>query len=288
MIKRLSVLLIAMSTILVACSVSDLESWLIEDSAKVAPVVNGEAIYHFLDVGQGDSTLIQSNEATILIDTGRHDSDVIFEHLNQLGVIEIDLLILTHPHADHIGNADQIIRQYGPSEVWMDGNQASSKTFELLVDALIETDTDVVEARSGLDVEVGDFLIEIIHPAHLTGDFNNDSISGMITYGELRFLFTGDAEERSEFEMLDSGFDLEADIFKVGHHGSSTSNTREFIEAVNPEIGIYSASENNSYGHPHIEVESLFDELGIEFLGTAEHGTIKIVTDGENYTVELE
>ncbi|WP_413374679.1 ComEC/Rec2 family competence protein [Alkalihalobacillus sp. 1P02AB] len=271
-----------------ACSLEEIEAWIFIEETPSAPIVEGEAVVSFLDVGQGDSTLIQSEKTTILMDTGRHDSDVLFHQLEHLGIEKIDLLILTHPHADHIGNADQVIYQFSPDEVWIDGNEATTRTFERLLDALIETETPVVEPRAGEVYEQGDFLIEILHPYELTGHLNNDSISTRITYGEVTFLLTGDAEQRSEERMLESDLNLKSDIYKVGHHGSSTSNSRRFVEAVSPEVAIYSAESDNSYGHPHWEVVDLFDELGIDLYGTAEHGTITIYTDGETFDLYYE
>lgn len=284
----------ALSVLLFGCSEDDLISLLETDQradnqvATAPEITEGEAVVSFLDVGQGDSTLIQSDETTILIDTGRHDGDVIFDHLEEKGVTNIDLLIFTHPHADHIGNGDEIVLQYEPEEVWIDGNEATSQVFERLVDALIETNTEVYEPTRGEAIEVGSFLLEVINPDELTEDLNNDSIGLRLTYGDVQFLFTGDAEESAEQAIVDSGMDLDADILKMGHHGSNTSTTIPFLEAVTPEVAIYSASENNSYDHPGPEAIGRVEQFGAELFGTIENGTITIITDGENYEVQTE
>ncbi len=224
----------------------------------------------------------------MLIDTGRHDSDAIFNHLEEHGVETIDLLILTHPHSDHIGNADLIVQQYEPAEVWMDGNEATSQTFERLIDALLEADAEYVEPRAGEAYDYGSIQLDIIHPAELTGNLNNDSLSLIVTYGEVSFLFTGDAEERSEQTMTELGIDLQVDIYQVGHHGSSTSNSEIFLDAIQPQVAIYSAGENNSYGHPHVEVLERLEQRNIEVFGTEQHGTVTLVTDGEWFELSTE
>ncbi|KMK76624.1 hypothetical protein AB990_10175 [Alkalihalobacillus pseudalcaliphilus] len=273
-----------MALFLGGCSLEELERIVTTTTKQIqSPIVEGEAMIAFLDVGQGDSTLIQSEQVTILIDTGRHDSELIFSRLEEFNVDSIDLLVLTHPHADHIGNADRVIEQYEPNEVWIDGNEATSRTFERLIDVLLESEVTVNEPRAGESYEVGDILIDVLSPFELTGNLNDDSISMRITYGDVRLLTTGDAERRSEMKMLESGSDLAADIYKVGHHGSSTSNTKEFVQAISPEVAIYSAGKDNQYGHPHREVIALTEQLGIDMYGTSEHGTVIIATDGETF-----
>lgn len=203
-------------------------------NAADAPLVDGEASVTIFDVGQGDSALVQSDDTTILIDTGRHDSDVIFDHLSFEEIDQIDLLILTHPHADHIGNADEIVRMYNPHTVWIDGNETTSQVFERLVDSLLESDAEVIEPMAGESYEQGEFLIDVLNPSEeLTGDLNNDSVSIKLTYGEVSFLFTGDAEEPGEHLMVDSGMDLKSEVLIMGHHGSNTSSNDFFLMKCN-------------------------------------------------------
>lgn len=258
-------------------------------NAADAPLVNGEASVTIFDVGQGDSALVQSDDMTILIDTGRHDSDVIFDHLSFEEIDQIDLLILTHPHADHIGNADEIVRMYNPHTVWIDGNETTSQVFERLVDSLLESDAKVIEPMAGESYEQGEFLIDVLNPSEeLTGDLNNDSVSIKLTYGEVSFLFTGDAEEPGEQLMVDSGVDLKSEVLIMGHHGSNTSSNDFFLDEVQPDIAIYSAGENNSYGHPGEYALTRVENVGADVLGTIENGTITIRTDGQIINVETE
>ncbi|MEK4566733.1 ComEC/Rec2 family competence protein [Alkalihalobacillus sp. FSL R5-0424] len=256
---------------------------------SVAPLVDGEASVTIFDVGQGDSALVQSDEATILIDTGRHDSDAIFDHLAAEEIDHIDLLVLTHPHADHIGNADEIVQRYDPQTVWIDGNETTSQVFERLVDSLLESDAEVIEPIAGESYEQGDFLINVLHPSEeLTGDLNNDSVSLRLTYGEVSFLFTGDAEKPAEQEMVDTGLDLQSEVLIMGHHGSNTSSHDFFLEEVQPDIAIYSAGENNSYGHPGESAIRRVEKVGADIYGTIENGTVNVRTDGQTIRVETE
>jgi competence protein ComEC len=258
-------------------------------NAANAPLVDGEASVTIFDVGQGDSALVQSDDTTILIDTGRHDSDVIFDHLSFEEIDQIDLLILTHPHADHIGNADEIVRMYNPHTVWIDGNETTSQVFERLVDSLLESDTEVIEPMAGESYEQGEFLINVLNPSEeLTGDLNNDSVSIKLTYGEISFLFTGDAEEPGEHLMVDSGMDLKSEVLIMGHHGSNTSSNDFFLDEVQPDIAIYSAGENNSYGHPGENALTRVENMGADVFGTIENGTITIRTDGQIINVVTE
>ncbi|WP_161524706.1 MBL fold metallo-hydrolase [Alteribacter lacisalsi] len=251
-------------------------------------VLSGELTVSFLDVGQGDATLFQTEEATILIDAGRHDRSDVVEHLESLGVEEIDVLAGTHPHADHIGQMADVISSYPVHEIWMSGGEAGSQTFERTLDAILASEAAYEEPRAGDVFEVGDLLITMVHPVNLTGDLNEDSLSMNIEYGDIHFLLTGDAEHGAEAEMLERNEPLEATILKAGHHGSSTSSTPDFVRAVMSEAAIYSAGVDNQYGHPHEEVRALFSDMDISFYGTAEHGTLTVVTDGAGYDIYTE
>ncbi|AXF57363.1 MBL fold metallo-hydrolase [Salicibibacter kimchii] len=260
-----------------------------EEMDAVPPTDEGIATISFLDVGQGDSTLIQEGNTTILIDTGRHDNDAIFDHLEAHGVTGIDLLVFTHPHTDHIGNGDKIVEAYEPEEVWMDGNETTTDTFERLIDALLASNTEVVEPSAGETYDIGSFLLELTHPGEeLSGDFNNDSVSFRMHYGDVSFLFTGDAEEQAEQQMIDDDMDISADVYNMGHHGSDTSSQRFFVEEVSPDVAVYSAGEGNPYEHPHEEVLQRVEDQGSDIYGTLEDGTVTVTTDGESLDIDTE
>lgn len=244
-------------------------------------------VYYF-DVDQGDATLLLGPDFTILIDAGRHDRSDVVQHLREAGVDAIDLFILTHPHSDHIGQCDRVLAAFPVREVWMSGDIHTSRTFERCIDAILASDAYYYEPRAGETFDVGSAHIEVVHPAEVTGDYNNGSISLRVRYGDLIFLFTGDAEAEAEREMLARGHNLAATILHLGHHGSRTSSTFDFLRSVNPEVAIYSAGIDNSYGHPHPEVLQRINSLGITLYGTDIHGTVTVQTDGRGYTIVTE
>ncbi|MDQ0338866.1 beta-lactamase superfamily II metal-dependent hydrolase [Caldalkalibacillus uzonensis] len=258
------------------------------DTDPVLERFEGNMIAHFIDVDQGDATLLEGPDFTVLIDAGRHDRDDVVPYLKSVGVEYIDLIIGTHPHADHIGQLDRVLAEFPVQEVWMSGDTHSTRTFERAVEAILQSDATYYEPRAGETFEIGSLRIEVVHPETLTGDLDEGSISIRAVYGEVALLFTGDAGQASEQEMIARGHQLQADIFQLGHHGSSTSNGEEFLQAVKPKVAIYSAGQDNSYGHPHREVVQLISSLNIPLYGTAEHGTIWVITDGAEFSVDYE
>jgi competence protein ComEC len=266
--------------VLVGCSELSEKVTLTEEIA-----VSGEATIHFIDVGQGDATLLQGPDFTVLIDAGRHDRNDVVPYLTSVGVKELDLVIGTHPHADHIGQMDKVMQAFPVKEVWMSGDSHTSQIFERVLNAIFEHEVDYYEPRAGEHFEIGSLHIRVVNPVEVTGDLHEGSISLVATYGDISILFTGDAEKQTENAMLDRKEAINAQIFQLGHHGSSTSNTEKFVKEVNPEIVIYSAGADNSYGHPHQEVIELFSTLNIPMYGTIKNETIVISTDGLSYTI---
>ncbi len=257
------------------------------EQTAVAPV-DGALTVYFFDVGQGDATLLAGPNWTIVIDAGRHNRSDVVPHLQSAGVESIDLLIGTHPHADHIGQFPQILETFPVREVWMCGDSHSSRTFERALDAILSSGAAYHEPRAGESYRMGSALIEVLHPVELTGNLNESSICVRVTFGQVSVVLTGDAEAASERAMIQRGHNLSAQILRLGHHGSETSSTREFLEAVRPEVAIYSAGEGNSYGHPHDVVLQRLARMGIPVLGTDRHGTIHVQTDGTTYQVTSE
>jgi competence protein ComEC len=257
---------------------------------SAAPVVAtpaaGELRAHFLDVGQGDATVVVAPDATMLIDTGRHDSDDVVTALDSLAVTHLDVVAITHPHADHIGQLDEVLANVTVDEVWMSGTPATTQTFEEAIAAVEASGVAYEEPRAGDTTTVGSLLVEIVHPRQLTGEAHPDSLAMRVTYGSVSFLFTGDAELTSEAEMLARGPEaVAATVYQLGHHGSATSTSPEFLAAVAPEVGVYSAGEDNPYGHPDPDVLARLAGAGVEVYGTDVHGTVTVATDGDTYAV---
>lgn len=244
---------------------------------------------HFIDVGQADASLIeftQDGESfNILIDSGDWNSNAVVNYLSHRKIEHLDIIVGTHPHADHIGQIDQIIAQFGVEEVWLSGDTATSQVFERVIDAIDQNDIGYHEPRAGEIYDIGPLVMEVVHPQSVNGNLNNGSISLRLVYGEVAFLLTGDSEEEAERGMLNRGANLEADILKLGHHGSNTSTIPAFLDAVNPKVGIISVGKNNQYGHPHDEVVTRVKDKDIDLYATHINGTIIVETDGKSYKV---
>ena len=237
----------------------------------------------YLNVGQADATLLQGPACTMLIDAGRHNRSDVVDHLHAAGVESIDYLVGTHPHADHIGQFSAVLAEFPVDEIWMSGWEHTTLTFERALDAILDSDAGYHEPRAGEREDCGALGVEVLLPTEPLQDIH-DGIALRVTHGDVRFLFTGDAEAAHEEEMLGRG-GVAAEVLQLGHHGSRTSTTRSFLDAVSPDVGIYSAGEDNSHGHPHDSVIARLTRAEIPVYGTPVHGTVVVVSDGERFTV---
>jgi competence protein ComEC len=210
----------------------------------------------------------------------------VVSYLEEIGVESIDLLVGTHPHADHIGQFAEVLETIPVSEVWMSGDTNTTATFEDAIDAVAASGAGYHEPRAGEVFQLGSARIEVLNPTHLTGEANEGSVMFRLIFGDIAFMFTGDAEAPTEREVLDSGRDLQSQILKLGHHGSDTSSSLAFLLAVKPKLAIYSAGLDNTYGHPSPKTLENLEMLDIPTLGTIDEGTIVVSTDGKTYEVE--
>lgn len=257
-------------------------------SGPVPP--EGELAVHFLDVGQGDAALLLHEDARILIDTGDHRGSEVVTALRRLGVDRLDLVIVSHPHADHLGQFDRVLAAVAVDEVWWSGSVTTTRTFERAIDALESSTAAYEEPRAGDRARFGPVEVEVLHPrpGGSLRDLHDAMLVVRVTHGDVRFLFTGDAEAAVEARLLADPAGVRADVLKVGHHGSRTSTTRAFLDAVSPSIAVYSAGAGNRYGHPHDEVVARIEAAGIELLGTDRVGTVVVSTDGRAITVRTQ
>lgn len=233
----------------------------------------------FIDVGQGDSEFIElPNGETLLIDAGTNETGAdVVSYISSLGYTSIDYVVGTHPHEDHIGGLDDVIRTFDIGSVYMPKVTADTKTFEDVLDAVAEKGLSINTAKAGVSIVDGDGLsVKMLAPVLDEYDNTNDySAVIKVAYGDTSFLFTGDAEEYAE--SLITG-DVDSDVLKVGHHGSSTSTGEAFLERVSPSYAVISCGLGNSYGHPHTEtIEKLG---GIPVFRTDEMGTIVATSEG--------
>ena len=248
----------------------------------------GNFSYHFIDVGQGDCTLILSEENAILVDSGTGESAYgTVEYIRQY-TDTIDYMILTHPHEDHIGGADDILEAFTVNNVIMPDASAETVVFTKLLDALEKEGCPVIKSVPGSVYQCGEMLIEIFAPiSDSYYETNNYSVVSKITAGGISALITGDAEEYAESEILSrfEPYKLDSYILKSGHHGSSTSTSEEFFAAVSPEIAVISCGEGNSYGHPHREHIALLEDSGTEYYRTDEDGTVVVLVENGEISV---
>lgn len=241
---------------------------------------------HFLDVGQADSILVQTPSGlNMLIDAGNNDDDTtVVNYIKAQGISKLDVLIGTHPHEDHIGGLDSVIKTFNIGQVVMPRVTHTSQTYKDVLTAILDKGLKVTEAKAGLNLDLGaDIKVQVVAPNRSGYDeLNNYSAVVKLIYADISFLFAGDAGELSENEMLTSGYDLKADVLKVGHHGSDTSSSRSFLSRVQPKIGIISVGNNNSYGHPAQTALDNLTAVGSKIYRTDQAGTIVVESDGEN------
>jgi len=245
----------------------------------------------FSNVGQGDCILLKTDGHNMLIDAGDLGKDqVVLNYLAKNNVTTLDYLVATHPHSDHIGSMPSVIRKMDNiSTVIMPDKTHTTKAFENLIDAIEEKDIAVTIPKSGDVFNLGDANIQVLAPnnARYT-NINDYSIVLRVDFGETVFLFTGDAEAKSENEQLQNRLPLKADVLKVGHHGSSTSSTPKYLDTVSPSYAVISSGANNVYGHPNNEILSYLNAKNVVIYRTDTNGTIVFTSDGEEISVHTE
>ena len=244
---------------------------------------------HFLDVGQADSILLQvPGGKNILVDAGNNDDgSLVTGYLNQLGIKKIDFLVGTHPHEDHIGGMDNVIKAFEIGKVFMPNKTNTTKTYEDVLLALKAKNLKITNAKAGVSLlEQDNIKINFIAPNKTKyEDLNNWSAVLHVQYGDTAFLLTGDAEQLSEKEMLAAGANLKADVLKIGHHGSSSSTSQKFFNAVIPKYAVISVGKDNDYGHPHKETLTKLSKAEIKLYRTDLNGTVVFTSDGKNINV---
>ncbi len=252
---------------------------------------NSPLCVSFIDVGQGDCALISCNGINILVDGGEaENSSAVIKYLEDNEIDYIDCYILTHPHSDHIGAAISILNNTECGKVFTtyfsEFNIPTSSLFENLIDAIYENGVELVTVDAGDKYTFGDVEIEIIAPIIESDDYNEMSIVFIASYLDTRCLFTGDTTKEVEYQILNNTSDVDCDIIKIAHHGSTTSNSDDFIKAVSPDVAVISCGKDNSYGHPHREIISMLEENDIEYFRTDLMGTIVYYGDGKNMKIE--
>lgn len=288
--NKAAVRLTSLLTALVILGASWIGYQLFGDDPK--PINPGTDVsVHFIDVGQGDCELIRVGDQSILIDAGENDKgNTVVDYLNKQGIEKIDLFIGTHPHSDHIGGMDTVINRMEVGEVLMpelpDSLIPTTKTYTDVLTAIADKNLPVTAAEPGQVYTFGDATLEILGPLRNYDDLNDMSVVAKLTYGSTTFLFGGDMEKEVEDDLLGAKADVRADVLKLSHHGSKTSNSKAFLDAVGADTYAICVGAGNSYGHPHDQVLNRIS--GKQVYRTDLNGDIVIGTDGANLTVQTE
>jgi len=260
-----------------------------------SPAAHSTVKVHMIDIGQGDSILIEAPEANVLIDAGENGKgDDVIDYLKAHGITTIDIAIGTHAHSDHIGGMDDVVRGMNVKKVILseiaEESVPTTKTYTSLLTAILEKGLSITTAKVGDTYNLGDGAsLQIVGPNGVFKDLNNTSVVCRLTYGENSFLFTGDCEAQAEAAILQrKGITVSADVLKVGHHGSDTSTSDEFLEAVDPDIALISVGTGNTYGHPIPSTIEKLENRNIQIYRTDLSGSVIVTSDGKNLTVTTE
>ena len=244
-----------------------------------------------LEVGKADCLVLQCDGESMIIDGGNEgDEDYILEHLEDMGIEGFRYLVNTHPHEDHLGSLDAVVLAYPVEQAYLSPREHTTKSYENLLGALEEKNVPTSVPSPGDTFALGGAQITVLSPDPDADydEINDWSLVLLAEYGDVRYLLMGDAETPVETDLLESGADLSADVLKVGHHGSSTSSKRDFLQAVSPDYAVITCDYTESAGAPHDEVAARLEELEIPVLRTDLSGVLTLHTDGRDVSVETE
>ena len=243
---------------------------------------------YFIDVGQADCLYAEQGGCTLLVDGGNiEDGPLVAKYLTELGVDHLDYVIVTHAHEDHCGGIDSILYSIPCRELILPNREIESWVYQSAIDAARKTGAVIQHAVEGEARSVGAARLTFLCCDTGSPDnLNESSIVCKLSYGDIDFMLTGDAEALNEEEILADGYPVDCEILKAGHHGSSTSNTMPWLEAVSPEVVVISVGKNNDYYLPHRSVLDSFGSIGASVLRTDTMGTIIVETNGSNYFIQ--
>ena len=283
--KRLISLFLLLALLLAGCVQTPAET----TPPGTTPPASQTLSVHFLDVGQADCALLECGGEYMIIDGGNvEDSSMVVSYLQKQGVTELEAVICSHAHEDHVGGLPGVLAVFPTKAVYAPTRTYSSNCFDDFVYYTDQQGLTITIPRPGDTLTLGDATITVLGPVESYAETNNTSIVLLVQFGENTFLFTGDMEVDAENDMLDAGAKVKADVLKVGHHGSNTSTGYRFLYEVDPDYAVISVGEGNSYGHPHEEPMSRLRDADVTIYRTDEMGTVIAVSDGKSITFTWE
>ena len=256
-------------------------------AASTAPMPYPALEVAFIDVGQGDAILVDQGTTEVLIDGGPSSgSQALLSYLRGHVDGPLEAVVATHPHADHIGGLPAVLASFDVEDVWVNGETATTQAYRLFITAATEEGCPLETGYRGETLQAGDLAFKVLSPEALSDTTNENSLVLELDYGNVSFLFTGDAGADSEASTLAAGLLHQVTVLKVGHHGSRYSSSAAFLQATRPAVAVYMAGAGNSYGHPHAETLAGLAGIGGIVCGTDKNGTVVVDSDGNMYSVE--
>lgn len=243
----------------------------------------------FIDVGQGNCTLVHMGDTAILVDSGEVGAaQTVISYIKNLGIDELDCVLVTHPHSDHMGAMTKILYEFEIKDLIMpeipEDIIPTNSTYEKFLTAVSDTAENVIPAEAGMTYSYGEMNLEILAPLHGYDNLNDMSAVSRVSFGETSMMFMGDASTAVEKDLLNTGKDFSADIINIGHHGSKTASSQKWLEAVNPGFAVICCGADNEYGHPHSVVTERLDNIGIEYYRTDLNGTVVFQSNSKEFT----
>ncbi len=265
---------------------SDTQNKSDETQTKENFIAEDKLVVDYIDVGQADSILLRNKDKTMLIDAGTNEQGKnVVSFLKEEGISKIDYLIGTHPHEDHIGGLDDVINNFEIGKIYMPKRETTTKTFKDVLNAIKNKNLTITQPKKGEIIDLGQAKCEFMTEPIIDDDnINLSSLTLRVEFGNNSFLFMGDAEKQNEKTITWP----KTDVLKVGHHGSDTSSSKEFLEQVNPKYSIIMVGEGNTYKLPKQPIIDRIEKIGSKIYRTDKNGNIKIISDGNNLEIKTE